>query len=421
MIRTCQIFSRLKSDSSEPGPLDAACQWAAEHCQQGDDEIVHTPMLIFNEECLGVTDKPYRQMVVLDVATFLDQCRGRATPMFYHEIAVDGPVKLALDLEIDFAKADKVAAAFGTTDEPTVMAEAAQLAAAFVGRALVALSALAGRPLGAADVVWLDCTRPGKFSKHVVFDGSSDEHESVAFASNADCGELVRRLKAEQPSPALDLLVDEQVYAPRHPLRTYYSAKRGKEAHLMRAGSGPCDAALMARALRTCFRVHIDGEFYHQSEYATTAYMVDNNVLANEPIRLVRRQMGAASRTSRPSAASSSTLVAAIIASPLLAKYEPAKGHFRGESEIVIDCATLQCEAHPSGAHSHRCVFLLVDVLAQTYVQLCNSSTCSSRRQEARPRHHALPADLTPAVKAFLESEWPSGVARGGFLLRKVK
>lgn len=444
-LHTSQVFrAKRERDAAALGPLDAACQWAAEHARQtagGDAPPVATPMLVLNEE-MQSADRPWRQFVATEITTFVDAARGRRTPMFYHEVPpTDAPVKLAFDLEMSIGDAALLAAAetvLGVSGSDAVRAECDRLAALLVDTALQLLAPLAERALERRDVVHLDASRADKWSSHWVFDCSdASGAESLAFASQRDCYEFVQRVLAQPAlaahADAYARLVDRGIYATRHPLRTYYSAKRGAETHWFRDASvadrdAPCDAGTLVRSLRTAFVVHnAAGEFYHQSSptrYVTSLYLLDDpSALAEQPIRLCARPALSAlstPATARLGAAADGThstgLLATLVAAPELAVYEPTVARFRDANTVMITCRGTACSAHEAGAHrrGHQCVYLRVDLLRRQYTQLCHSASCHDRRLARPARGCGLSAEVCSVIEDYLASDdWSPGVVVG--------
>lgn len=186
-VTTIKAFTRKSVDITQ-GNLDRCIEWADEHVRQGDDnEIVFTPMLIFNEEMQGAT-KTYRKIQAREVKSFLESVHMRNQPLFLHEIAPeDAPIKLAFDIELDFTKKETVEASFQSIDEQLLVEQCNEFCSMLISRCLVLLSQFAGRILHEHGVYQTDCTRKGKFSRHLTFDCSDVEHSSVVFVSDAHC------------------------------------------------------------------------------------------------------------------------------------------------------------------------------------------------------------------------------------------
>jgi hypothetical protein len=451
---------RSSTNPSSVGPLDAAERWAAEHARQGTAALFETPMLLFNEE-LGTAERSWRQMVAVEVTTLFDTMRGSATPQFLHEILplgdarVPAPVKLALDCELKYGDEEALAkaeAAFGTRDVEQLCGMCAQLYELIVAAILELLSPLVGRELTRDHLVELTATRRGKWSTHIVVDGYDAACDSVAFESNRDCAEFVRRVIAHPTlaayHDAVELIVDRGIYAERHPLRTYYSAKRANAQawlRLLTRETEPCDVDVLAASLRTCFRLHTtpsELSFYHQSasgpRLVTSAYLMERPDLlaATPPLRLCERRMSAflrapttatatpllaatAGRTDAPvdtSGVAVAALFRAIATAPEFADYDvrPSAGgiKFRSSYAVIVNCKTLTCSAHESGAHSrgHQCVYLWIDLLHRNYTQLCSSANCKAARAERPPRARAVPPSVSEAIGDFLCSpDWAPG------------
>jgi len=407
-------------------------------------------MLLFNEE-RGEGERRWRVMVALDVMTLLTRMRDRTQPEFLNEIAPSAaPVKLAFDCELkmrDPADLDKAEAVFGTRDPSALTLACREHYERLVTAVIDELGALTGRTLARSrHLAELQATRHGKWSMHLTVDGFEDgrdgdeAHDTIAFESNRDCAEFVRRLIA-LPSLAdcragLELIVDKGIYAERHPLRTYYSAKRGAEQHWLRALDAPldapCDADFLATSLRTCFRLHAKPPelvFYGQSNwpvYVTSAYLAGQpELLRAPPLRLAERRLVLA-----PSGPSSlvlplatqggsfaGALLLAIARAPEFERFkvrQTAGGvKFLNPYTIVAACRALECSAREEGgAHSdgHECVYLSIDLLRRTYTQLCHSQPCKEQRAIAQPRARALPPAACEAVGAFLcSTEWEPG------------
>lgn len=312
--------------------------------------------------------------------------------------------------------------------------------ASLVADTLAALSPLVGRALTRAHVVELDCSRPGKWSRHITVDGADDEHESVAFATNADCREFVQRLLGAAASPyreRLALLVDRSIYGTRHPLRTAYSAKQGSTAAFRPLGPpAPCDAEMLARSMRTCFRVRSTGaEFYHQVDggdwrLVSSAYLLhEPTAMRAPPIRLVAAVVASLGRARAPPeravvaahvdrGPALAALCAAVAAAPELAAYGPRADRIRLREcrTLAVDCDGTACADAASGAHrpGHRCTTLAVDLLARRFTQSCFSSTCAERRGGRPARSQPVSRALSDAIGAYLASgEWPLGEAVG--------
>lgn len=430
------------------GPLDEACKWALEHSTQGIDSAIATPMLIFNEE-MSSNGSTWRQFVVTEVTTLMDNARGRTTPMFYHDIVpAEAPAKLAYDMELDFTdakKMDKAADAFGTRDVEELRTACDRLLDVLIEETVEALSKVANRPISTPPIR-LDGSRAEKWSKHIVFDHSDDTHESIAFAADRDCAEFVERVLASAAcaayKDAYDLVVDRGIYSSRHPLRTYYSAKRGKERLWIRSEAqpdAPCDDQLLVRSLRSCFVSHNTAvDFYHQTtatRFVTSSYLVDEpGALQTESIRICARLRSslfssssssflASSSTSVGNIGSSSTsgqaasqLCLAILKCPELNQYLPTVVRFRDPYSMYVRSGALVCADQDGGEHKkgNFCVYLVIDLLRRQYVQLCFSAACIDKRRAQPPRNKALPVSVSDAITDYIcSAEWPPGVVVG--------
>lgn len=436
MITTSKMFNSTNS-SSNIGPLDRCIEWASENLQQGDDNTpVVTPMLIFNEEVMrnngtGTT----RRMLATDIATFIEHIDGRTSSMYLHEIVPSGaPVKLAFDVELKFAADDesvnKRQTAFGSSDEATLVPLCATLTDTLVDVCLSKLSTYVGRPLDRSAVVETHCTRPGKFSRHITIDGSDDVYGSIVFATDGDCRAFVESLLANELAnerPMYDILIDLGIYDDRHPLRTYYSAKREAPSLRMRlATDGACDGATMVRSLRSCIVTHRApaSDFYHQPgtrRYVTSLYVQEEpDVVMAIRIPGAKTSRRTANSSSANSTASNGTMphssalnsvASAILTCPELTAYAPQRVVFRA-NEAIVKCGTVACSAHPSKAHrkENKCVFLRIDLLTQMYVQLCHSSACKDVRRSNPPRRRPLSLAVCQAIMQYLNSaDWPDG------------
>lgn len=443
-FQTSKVFLAKNESYAKVGPLDAAFDWASKHLDQGNDNSQGTPMLVFNEEMSRVgSDSTYRRMVAIDAMTLMESMNRKTTASFYHEIVpLDGPAKLALDLEIKFGgdakEQQKILDAFGTTDEAEVTEVCNALVARLISVCVDSLSTLTGRTLIEDSVVVLDCCRPGKFSRHVIFDGSDDQNPSIAFATDQDCRQFVLRVleRAELQNfqKELALLVDLGIYASRHPLRIYYSAKRGAPMLWLRDinnPDAPCNGPLLMRSLRTCFISHsANRPLYRQTKspmYVSSLYVMRHPDCLPNQLCLSKKISSYASSTSTSSSTSyrrvipnagapGGKLIGALMISKELAAYEPKKAHFFNPSTIIVDCDTLQCSAHRNKQHSdnHKCVYVKVDLLQRNFVQLCNSTYCIDNRAQTPPIQHALNHELNEFVSQYLTSEdWSPGLVVG--------
>lgn len=436
-ITTQKIFDSKSRDSVTVGLLDSCVDWASANQQQGNDErTVQTPMLIFNEEMQGATTT-FRRMVAWEVQSFLEHIDGATTALFLHEIVEsDAPTKLAFDVELKFDD-DDVDALFGTTDPSELVAHCTTLVDRLIERCLAALAQMVGRELDEAAVVRLDCTRDDKFSQHLTFDGSDGQNNSIVFRSDADCAAFVETVLTDavlaDDRARYEKIVDKGIYDDRHPLRTYYSAKRKAPQQRMRAlGDGPCDGLLMARSLRSCFVVHgATGLFFHQlpaSGVAVTSLFARDDPAIVEPmIRMdsvatnrvrsarVRSRTRSALRAGDAHGAAFAAVESALLTNETLAAFEPTRLICLSDS-IIVKCASVDCSAHQSKRHraDNQCVFLKVDLMEQMYVQLCHSTDCQQRRRAKPPAAQPLPADVAAAVRNYLNSaEWAGGVNVG--------
>lgn len=442
-VQTMRIFAWKKSlAAASSGLLDSASTWAIERSVQGDESATATPMLILQEEMINErTATTFRQFCVFDISTFLTSVHNRSTPMFYHEIIpLHAPAKLAFDLEADFeSKLAPLQAAFGTQDVDEIRLACSRLCEQLITATLVELSKQTGRAIDRTGVVVLDCSREEKWSKHVVFDGSNDVNDSIVFATDRDCAFFVKQLiglpQFTVHSDALKLIVDQGVYNDRHPLRTYFSAKRKKQHQIMQTvpPAGVCHSTIMARTLRSCFIVHNESfEAFHQSgstRYVTSSYLSRHlDALRAAPIRLTSGERKAVTHSSsiRSTAAprvSNEALINLLVHAPELQAFAPHAARFSDDNTVVIDCRTVECQYHVNGRHraGHFCVFLVVDLLRQQFVQMCNSSNCQDRRQQARPLRHKLSNTLASAVRDYLcSANWPPGFVVGEEFLRAL-
>lgn len=436
MITTNKVFNSIDTPSNS-GPLDRCIEWASENLQQGDDDTpVVTPMLIFNEEVArkngaGTT----RRMVATDIATFIENNDGRTSSMYFHEIVPSGaPVKLAFDVELKFATDDesvnKRQTVFGASDEATLLPLCATLTNTLVDVCLSKLSTYVGRPLDQSAVVETHCTRPGKFSRHITIDGSDDVYGSIVFATDSDCRAFVESLLANELAnerPMYDVLIDLGIYDDRHPLRTYFSAKREAPSLRMRlATDGACDGTTLARSLRSCIVTHRApaSDFYHQPgtrRYVTSLYAQEEpdvvmaiRIPGAKQSRRTANSSAAGSNASAgtmPHSSALNSVASAILACPDLSTYAPQRVVFR-LNVAIVKCGTLACSAHPSKAHrkDNKCVFLRVDLLTQMYVQLCHSTACKEIRRSNPPRRRPLSLAVCQTIIQYLNSaDWPDG------------
>ena len=431
-VTTIKAFTRKSVDITQ-GNLDRCIEWADEHVRQGDDnEIVFTPMLIFNEEMQGAT-KTYRKIQAREVKSFLESVHMRNQPLFLHEIAPeDAPIKLAFDIELDFTKKETVEASFQSIDEQLLVEQCNEFCSMLISRCLVLLSQFAGRILDEHGVYQTDCTRKGKFSRHLTFDCSDVEHSSVVFVSDAHCAAFVDMvLQDEELQPyasQYEVIIDRGIYDTRHPLRTYFSAKRSATHQMMRYApdGGTCDAEIMAKCLRTCFIVRRNAsKFYRQGDQENTLYitslfgMHEPNYLpdlisidtANPPRSRARRRT--TNRTQQVGQLVS--MEKAILECGELAPYAPTRIIYQFD-KLIVKCNGVKCSAHVDGQHreDNPCVFIKVNLLTQSYVQLCHSSTCAERRKSTPAASHSLPIDVAEEVRRYLNSrDWEGATPIG--------
>lgn len=448
-IETSAIFTRQTGSFGgvDVGPLVRARDWAEQRqLQMLEQGQLGVPMLMLQEEMPKPNSKDtWRRYHVVELTTFLARKRTPGEPMFTHEIVPsDCPCKFGFDLECGFGDNEHLAKAqeaFGVVTIQEIVALCEQAKVQLITHALAKLSVLVGRPLNAAEhVVVLHGTRPGKWSIHIIFDGSDASNDSIVFRSSNDCCAFAYELMA---LPELAWLakvcetlsvVDLGIYASNHPLRHYYSSKRSApNYHLCTTEhrNVPLDPDIMRRSLLTCFITRTyKGRLYHQSDDSARAITsllasMSPDAFRVPPIQfesaLVGQRRTLGSSMSRSSSlivqgASYEALGDALCRAKELADYEPVRIKIRPDNTVLIVCRGLMCREAAGGEHSvtHRgSTYLVVDLLRGEFVQLCHSTHCIDKRKDALSYRRALGVATLDAVRTYLARDWSGSTCIG--------
>lgn len=448
-IETSATFTRQTGSFGgiDPGPLVRAREWAEQRqLQMLEPGQLGVPMLLLAEEMPKPNSKDtWRRYHVVELTTFLARKRVPNEPMFTHEIVPsECPCKFGFDLECGFGDDEHLAkaqTAFGVTTIEEIVALCERAKTQLIAHALAKLSVLVGRSLNATEhVVVLHGTRPGKWSIHIIFDGSDANNDSIVFRSSNDCcafayelmalPELVWLANVCETLPVVDL----GIYASNHPLRHYFSSKRSApNYHLCTTEhrNVPLDPDIMRRSLLTCFITRTyTGRLYHQADggaRAITSLLVSMSPDAFRvaPIQLesalvgVRRTLGSSMSRSGSmvvQGASYEALGDALCRAKELADYEPVRIKVQPNNTVLIVCRGLMCHDADRGEHSdtHRgSTYLIVDLLRGEFVQLCHSTNCIAKRKDALSYRRALGVATLDAVHAYLARDWSGSTCIG--------
>ena len=253
MSSDCSVFY-VKYRNKCVQPLADCLEWAQANCTQktADNVEVNLPMLMFvrMESRDTYVERRYFAATPSHFERMFARARNDAD-RHYHEIVVDGPVKLFLDLEMYMTDVWLKKYRCATPDELRKRCE--QSAAALIGY-IVAWHKREHR-LAVTPIVNTS-HKESKWTIHVTFDGA-------VWRDNMHCKHFILGIIVKQAlrDPMLYDLVDKGIYERNHPMRTYRSTKNDEPERSIlgpdEKPDSPIDIERLRRSLITCIKIYV--------------------------------------------------------------------------------------------------------------------------------------------------------------------
>jgi len=235
-------------------PLADCIEWAHANCTQktADNVEVNLPMMLFVR--MESRDDYIERRYFAATPSHFEKTFARAridADRHYHEIVVDGPVKLFLDLEMHMTDIWLKKHHCTTFGELKKKCEAS--AAALIGY-IVAWHKREHRLI--VTPIVNTSHKESKWTIHVTFDGA-------VWRDNMHCKHFILGIIVKQAlrDPMLHDLVDKGVYERNHPMRTYRSTKNDEPERSIlgpeEKSDGPVNIERLRRSLITCIKIYV--------------------------------------------------------------------------------------------------------------------------------------------------------------------